>query len=820
MKKKFIGIASLAVIGALSAGVAVASIQADAATWGGFEITATSVRLGAGTKEDPSGLRFRTVASGLTEDLKAQYPDAECYTTLSFTTGGTTYSTNVPVTVWASENAWNTVLLEIPATDYGTVITAQSFIKLNETTTYETAPASSSIAKTASLVMQQTGIEDATLKTYVAGALESITLNESSGNLTAGDTVQLSATTQPAGFGVFWTSSDPSVATVDNTGKVTAVGAGEATITASMGGKSATYTVTSKMPYSVDFENGKNVYVKGSKVVTVGNVTDVAGGSKGVPLTVNGFDIDFGISAAWLANAFANPDTTGVSFKLYTTQDGNATYNGYGGAANEGLDARGTLMYMQADGSCKGVVWNAWANNNKDCPAKVDGYIPYTISRAKYESWVSAVQAAGVTSDLYISVRVGINENRQDISGFGYGVVAPGTVYIDDLKANIPVKYDPINNNPLEQDGTFENGVNALVTRFGDVVDAGVEERVAGNKAAKLYMANDKFDIYLGLNRTWLADAFDTKGAYSVTFKLYTDSDGWCEKHRWSGQAVRNGDLWYHNGTGGVSIQSNVIAQEDKVDGYIPVTLTKAQWEIFKNGDATGTSDLFIYMVLGVYNNGTRPELANDALIHDTSVGNFYIDDLTANLPAQPELKNVIDFENGANGYFGTDATANSSLVGVVDHNGDKALKFEIGNDPTFAVSLSHEYMNWVFYQQGAASVSFTVSADVALTGTYNKCQMSLLYKKSDGTYTTQDVGCDVQCAVQADGSLRMTITKQHYTTRFDENGGKGSALAGITTNEAAGSPLYCSIRINLNSASGILTKGKAFYLDDFTVNK
>ena len=183
--------------------------------------------------------------------------------------------------------------------------------------------------------------------------------------------------------------------------------------------------------------------------------------------------------------------------------------------------------------------------------------------------------------------------------------------------------------------------------------------------------------------------------------------------------------------------------------------MTKAQWQLFKNGDATGTSDLFIYMVLGVYNNGARPELANDALIHDTSVGDIYIDDLTANLPAQPELKNVIDFENGANGYFGTDVTVNSSLVGVVEHNGDQALKFEIGNDPTFAVSLSHEYMNWVFYQQGAASVSFTVSADVALTGTYNKCQMGLVYKKADGSIAVTDVG-NPEIVVQEDAGYNF----------------------------------------------------------------
>ncbi len=60
---------------------------------------------------------------------------------------------------------------------------------------------------------------------------ESILLDNTSLSLTVNTSKQLIATT-PTGIGVTWTSSDPSVATVDSTGKVTAVGAGTATITA------------------------------------------------------------------------------------------------------------------------------------------------------------------------------------------------------------------------------------------------------------------------------------------------------------------------------------------------------------------------------------------------------------------------------------------------------------------------------------------------------------------------------------------------------------------------------------------------------------
>ncbi|WP_315074190.1 Ig-like domain-containing protein, partial [uncultured Clostridium sp.] len=62
---------------------------------------------------------------------------------------------------------------------------------------------------------------------------ESITLDKSSMELNQGDSGQLTATVSTTTSAqVTWTSSNPSAATVDSTGKVTAIGAGTATITA------------------------------------------------------------------------------------------------------------------------------------------------------------------------------------------------------------------------------------------------------------------------------------------------------------------------------------------------------------------------------------------------------------------------------------------------------------------------------------------------------------------------------------------------------------------------------------------------------------
>lgn len=78
-----------------------------------------------------------------------------------------------------------------------------------------------------------------------------ITLNKTEGTLAVGDTETLVATIAPAGATnkmVEWSSSDESVATVDENGKVTALKAGTATITAKAldGDKTATFTLTVK----------------------------------------------------------------------------------------------------------------------------------------------------------------------------------------------------------------------------------------------------------------------------------------------------------------------------------------------------------------------------------------------------------------------------------------------------------------------------------------------------------------------------------------------------------------------------------------------
>lgn len=94
------------------------------------------------------------------------------------------------------------------------------------------------------------GIVKTSAKVTVTTKVEQITLNKTEGTLTVGNSVTVTATVTPdnaTNDTVNWTSSDETVATVDSNGKVTAVAAGSATITAtseSDGDVSADYALT------------------------------------------------------------------------------------------------------------------------------------------------------------------------------------------------------------------------------------------------------------------------------------------------------------------------------------------------------------------------------------------------------------------------------------------------------------------------------------------------------------------------------------------------------------------------------------------------
>ena len=77
--------------------------------------------------------------------------------------------------------------------------------------------------------------------------VSSITMNQPSVELLKGESIQLSATVVPSNAtlsSITWSTSKPSVATVSNSGLVTAVDSGNASITAAAGGKTTSCSVT------------------------------------------------------------------------------------------------------------------------------------------------------------------------------------------------------------------------------------------------------------------------------------------------------------------------------------------------------------------------------------------------------------------------------------------------------------------------------------------------------------------------------------------------------------------------------------------------
>ncbi len=93
-----------------------------------------------------------------------------------------------------------------------------------------------------------------------------LTINAATLSLKTGETATLVATVTPADKPVSWSSSNPAVASVEN-GKITAVGAGQTTVTAAADGKSVSCTVTVTAAYDPKKDTTKNLTTTGGQQV-------------------------------------------------------------------------------------------------------------------------------------------------------------------------------------------------------------------------------------------------------------------------------------------------------------------------------------------------------------------------------------------------------------------------------------------------------------------------------------------------------------------------------------------------------------------------
>ena len=115
------------------------------------------------------------------------------------------------------------------------------------------------------VITASAGGQSATCRVEVGVAVASVTLDKTRLNLTVGATVILTATVNPEDATdrtVVWSSTDDSVASVDQDGKVTAHKGGTASVLATAGGQSATafVDVCEVSPASVEVEGAGGVF--------------------------------------------------------------------------------------------------------------------------------------------------------------------------------------------------------------------------------------------------------------------------------------------------------------------------------------------------------------------------------------------------------------------------------------------------------------------------------------------------------------------------------------------------------------------------------
>ena len=224
-----------------------------------------------------------------------------------------------------------------------------------------------------------------------------VTLDKTEAALTQGETVQLTATVKPddaTDKTLTWSTSDSKVATVDETGKVTAVETGSATITAKAGDKTATcaVTVTAKVievteitldKTEVEIIEGETAQLTATvkpddatdksiewtssdeSVATVDNSGKVTAVSEGkVTITVK----------TWIINIGVNE----TSVIAYTIQPENATNKEVSFSSDNtdvvAVDSEGTLVGISS-GSAKVIVTTVDGGFSSVCTVNVVGSV-------------------------------------------------------------------------------------------------------------------------------------------------------------------------------------------------------------------------------------------------------------------------------------------------------------------------------------------------------------------------------------------------------------------------------------------------------------
>ena len=204
--------------------------------------------------------------------------------------------------------------------------------------------------------------------------VESISLDRTQATIKIGGNIQLTATVTPdnaTNKNVSWESSNTAVATVDNTGYVTAKSEGTATITAKTedGGKTATATITVEKEIT-DNQGPTIVSIKGEKdsegnYKVIIKATDESGIQK---VLVNGAEITTKDSSG---NFYFIPTKNGTyKIEVYDTE-GNKTEQDY----TENNIIEKTKITADKDSNGNNIVYIETITNKKVTSVKVNGTV-------------------------------------------------------------------------------------------------------------------------------------------------------------------------------------------------------------------------------------------------------------------------------------------------------------------------------------------------------------------------------------------------------------------------------------------------------------
>jgi uncharacterized protein (TIGR02145 family) len=327
-------------------------------------------------------------------------------------------------------------------------------------------------------------------------AVKSISLNKVSLELLVSESETLQATVLPVMAtdpSITWTSSDKSVATVDDSGTVTALSGGTATITATAGEQQAECLLTVKTVASVSLDKATLNLISGKTATLTATV---------LPATVTE-------AVAWSSSntAVATVDNTG---KVTAIKEGTATITAK-------VSDKQAVCTITVSGVKIGST--VWATCNVDAPGT---FAANPQSAGKFYQWNRKIawSATGSVTGWDASTPSGTSwTSANDPCPEGWRV--PNSAEIDALLANTTNSWTTSYNGTGIAGRIFTSGTNSLFFPAAGYRD--------GSSSA-LYFAGT-------YGRYWSSAQYDSTNAYNLYFG--SSNAGRNYYYRADGQSVR-----------------------------------------------------------------------------------------------------------------------------------------------------------------------------------------------------------------------------------------------------------------------------------------